>query len=123
MKMVELDDNDFKRAARRLFKKKFSEDYVTVATVKLEPSNGTPNYSLKLLNYFGKKIIKLQVIYESNYRRSEKTMDDAINTNCYKSLEEIQFIYAERSTMIDVTKPFKNVVTVTFNKNEKNEIK
>lgn len=60
------------------------------------------------------QITKLQVKYDSNYRRCEKTMDDAINTNCYNSLEEIQFINAERFTMIDVAKPFKNVAKVTF---------
>lgn len=81
MKMVELDDDDFKIAARRLFKEKFSQDFVEVATVI--PLNELPNDSLKLLNYFGDQIIKLNVNY-SSYRRNEKTMDDAINTNHWK---------------------------------------
>lgn len=41
-------------------------------------------------------------------------MDDAINKNCYKSLEKIELINAERFTMIDVPQPFENVQTVKF---------
>lgn len=73
-----------------------------------------PNIPLKVLKYFGDEITTLSLEYHNDYRRFDKSMDDAINTYCHKLLKQIKFIDAERFTMIDVTTPFKNVETVIF---------
>lgn len=69
---------------------------------------------VKLLKYFGNQIHELVVHYSEDYHRFDKVIDDAICSYCGDKLREIVFMGTDRCALLDITVPFKNVLTVSF---------
>lgn len=106
-------NNSLANAARDIFDKRFGASQIDVSN-KFDVKTEKVLRSVKLLTYFGAFIQKLKVVYLSTYCRYDKMLDDAIITNCRKTLVELQINNATKLTMHEISEPFENIRSIHF---------
>lgn len=100
-------------AACDIFKKKFSDVFVTIPN-EIGPDAENKASSESLLKHFGHLITKLEIICNSQIRPLNKSFQDLILEKCRASLLEIKICNANRKVFGTLKVPLENVRAVYF---------